>query len=336
MLRVSIAIPSRGPSDKLAACLESLGRQSQPPDEILVGLDGGDDDDAQGVADRAPRSIAKRLSVLAFERQGYIPIRGALFARAPGDLLISLNDDVIADAGLVEAHAKRHAASDESVVVCGRSRWKPVEAPTLFDRLVERSPLIFFDPELARDAGGVLSHRYCYGLNFSARAEAIREVGGCVGPAFGYGYDDTELAFRLERRLGARVVDGEDAIVVHDHRYTPDSVMRREYELGRSALAYANLNPDFARDLFRREITSEHELQYARAYLERERRDALRVERSFIELAAMPAETWGDPPRAWHLLAEHWLVLKRYLWRWGLCDAADEIAPRWQRLAGAD
>lgn len=330
-VRLSVLIPSRGRPDKLDACLASLARQDTPPTfEVLVGLDGGTRAERERLlAEHGPR-LGRALEVHAMPRSGYIPVRRSLFERARGEIGLSLNDDVVCDPRLLAEHDRLHRGSGpEPAVIAGRASWAAVTEPTLFDAVVQRSDLLFFDPARRR---GAPSYRECYGLNMSAPVRDIEAAGGVRGPAHGYGYDDIELAWRLVEHRGARIIDGADARVVHDHRHSPRDVMRREYLLGRAAWDYAGLNPAFSAELHGRSLRSSQEVSWARSLLRRQRRDAERVERTFLAHADRP---WTDDRDLLSVLAEHWLPLKRYLWAWGLLDAADGVEPRWSALSDA-
>lgn len=257
---------------------------------------------------------------------GLIALRHRMLNMAKGRVFLSINDDTYAEPGLLGEHLAAHAAGTRRLVA-GAARWKPVEQPTLFDDVVQRTGLVFFPPPEGRAPG----YRDCYGLNMSAPTALALEFGGFPDMRDAYGYDDTELAHRLQRRAGVEIVLAPGAAVVHDHRLTPADVLRREFLLGRSAWAYAGFNPEFARELFGRDVRSADELAYASRMVESERRDAARIERRFIELGEQPG---GAHPQ-WMLetLADSWLLLKRYLWRWGLIDAAEGRPDTWHLLA---
>jgi hypothetical protein len=119
----------------------------------------------------------------------------------------------------------------------------------------------------------------------------------------------------------------------HDHRLSPRGYLVREFLLGRSAWAYAKQNPDFGRDLFGRDITSPQELDYSRAYVQRERAAAGRLFESFLGLAGLPAGAVDGPyaDALVNLVYEQHLPLKRWMWRAGQLAVAegrpmDEIA----------
>lgn len=324
-------IPSHGRPEKLRVCLRGLCAQTTEPFEVIVGLDGGTDDDALALRSEFG-AACPGLRVLALPKQGYIPVRARLLAEANGDLLLSLNDDVRVASGLVGAHEAAHEKHGGVCLVTGPAPWVTPESPSLFDRVVGESDLIFFDPEPAIGDDGTAPYRYCVGLNFSCPVAAAREVGGFHDLPDTYGYDDIELAFRFRERFGAPVIFARDAVIVHDHRYSPESVMRREYELGRAAWMYRRVSPAFCADLFRRDIADESELAFSREYVSRMRGDAERIERSFLRLGSLPADAADG--RLMPVLAEHWIPLKRYLWRLGLLDEATGEATK-KKTAGA-
>jgi GT2 family glycosyltransferase len=323
MLDLSILIPTYKRPDQLLRCLESLADQSCAGSfEVIVGVDGGEG--AVALTD-VPGTLAGRVRIESFPKMGLISLRHRMLAMARGRIFLSLNDDVQARPGLIDAHLDAHSAGPKRVVA-GVAPWKPIESPNLFDRIIERTGIIFFPPPKDRAHG----YRDCYGLNMSAPVGLAREFGGFPDVRDAYGYDDTELAYRLQVAGGAEIVFRSDAAVIHDHRMTPRDVLKREYLLGRSAWTYAELNPGFARALFGRDIRTSEEVGHARWVLENDRRDAARAERHFIKLAEQPPD--AVPSSLLETLADSWLCLKRYLWRWGMVDSADGVPMRWSEL----
>ena len=292
--------------------------------EIIVGLDG----DA-GVTPQpaVPASLAGITRVIRMGRLGLVGVRREMHNHAQGELVLWLNDDSYAAQGLLETHLQMHEHRVPRVVA-GQAKWKPVQQPSLFDEIVQRTDLLFFQQDAA--VGPMqTNYRNCFGLNLSFPRELLDRAGGIPETPESYGYEDIELAYRLEH-AGAELWHAPDALVVHDHRYAPLDVHRREYLLGRAAWHFAGLNPSFAYDLFRREIRSETEISYIKEALVHERRDAIRVEQAFIALNEHPADAVAN--ELLPLLAQHWIVLKRYLWRQGVIDASIGVPPRWSLL----
>lgn len=329
---VSVLIPTFQRPAMIDRCLRHLDQRADScAFEVVVGVDGATGETPEPVV---PEGLRGRTRVVRFPRLGIIGVRRGLLELARGEIALWLNDDSLAQPGLIDGHAAMHRGAGTRVV-SGGVDWQPVERPTLFDRVVQSTGLVFFrqsdDGTQDGAVGGAyrVDYRNCFGLNMSFPVGFARGAGGIPEIGEVYGYDDIELAHRLAAS-GAEIWRAPGARVVHDHRLSSGDVHRREYLLGRTAWHYAGVNPSFAMDLFGRNIRGADELAYCAAFLARERRDAQRLEASFLGLADLDADDAGLAVLP--LLAEHWTLLKRYLWRWGLLDAARGIAARWSLL----
>lgn len=263
-------------------------------------------------------------------------------------------------------HQREQEAKGRPALIVGDSPWKFGDHDTLFDKLIRDTSMVFFynvmraaiapnvkpgsntSPERERRVGEQVrpghpdpslslrartdypdkdwGFRHAWLLNLSAPAALVREAGGFTIFPSTYGYEDDDLAFRLAQRFQTPVLFRPDAVAIHDHRLTPAAYLKREYTLGFSAWGFAQTAPDCARAMFHRDITSEDELSYSRAVLEREAGMAQRLEKSFSHLATLPSETISGEhsPTLLNLLYEHHLPLKRYHWRRGLVDASQK------------
>lgn len=352
-LRVSVIIPTHNRPDRLAALLRALASQTMPASdyEVLVGLDGPDD--ASEAAARAawPAARAPSLHVRAFSRRGQAAVRNALLPEARGTLLVFLNDDMRPAPDFLETHARayeeaaRHAApraespdSARRVIVVGASPWAVHHPDRLFDRLIRETSMVFFHDQMTEtDPWRDWGFRHAWLLNLSVPASLVREAGGFTVFPSTYGYEDDEFAYRAAERWGTPVLYRPRAIAHHDHRYEPRQYLEREFRLGYAALGFARTTPACARAMFRREITSDDEIAYSRAYVERERAGVARLLPAFESLASMPADAIAPSgsPHARELLTliyQQHLPLKRWMWRAGLLAASqaasiDEI--RW-------
>lgn len=324
-MRLSVLIPTFRRPEAINACLAHLALASCAHEfEIIVGLDGPASDTPDPVI---PASIADRVRVIRYPRLGLIGVRNSMLGECGGEIVLWLNDDAYASPGLLEIHLGMHQG-DAPRVIAGRAVWKPIERADLFDRLVQETDLIFFsqrdEPQPRR-----IDYRNCFGINMSFPRALAMEVGGLAQVEERYGYEDIELAWRLQQ-AGASIWYAPAAVVTHDHRFRPRDLHRREYLLGRAAFAFAMVNPGFTRALFGRDIIDPGELAYVEQALHRERRDAARIERSFLSLTEFVPESVD--PALLPLLTEHWVLLKRHLWRWGLLDASRGLRPAWSLL----
>jgi glycosyltransferase involved in cell wall biosynthesis len=118
---VSVVIPTHNRAGRIEETVAPL--LAQPETYELVVVVDGSEDDSLAVLERVARDDA-RLRPLAIENRGAMGARHAGALAATGDVLLMLDDDVIAAPGLVAGHAAHHAEA-ERLVVLG---YMPVES----------------------------------------------------------------------------------------------------------------------------------------------------------------------------------------------------------------
>ncbi len=316
---LSVLIPTRGRPARLAACVGALARQTLGAEryEVVVGVDGADPD-SLGAARQAWEGAGGRaggLRVVRCRRRGYIDVRHRLIPELRGEIYVSLNDDVEPVPGFLEAHAA--AQETRPAIVVGDSRFVAWEDPTLLDRLLDRTGLVFFYHSMDdRDPDRDWGFRHCFGLNFSAPRDLVLAAGGVPSMPRTYGYDDIELAFRLGSQAGGglRVLYLPKAAAPHRHRYRAPHLLRREQALGVAACRYARVHPEFTAALFGRDILAPEVVTSCRAEVQEQAALAARLRDSFLALDQAPAV---DDPGAIHRTYLTHLPLKRHCWRVG-------------------
>jgi glycosyltransferase involved in cell wall biosynthesis len=87
-MKLSVLVPTYNSSRTIRQTLESVLRQTVPPDEILV-LDDGSSDDTVSIL----RSYEPRVTVMQQENGGVASTRNRLCERASGDLIAFLDHD---------------------------------------------------------------------------------------------------------------------------------------------------------------------------------------------------------------------------------------------------
>ncbi|MCA9297964.1 MAG: glycosyltransferase family 2 protein [Phycisphaerales bacterium] len=316
-MNATVIIPTHARPERIGACLRHLRAQSHPV-EVLVGLDGEDPEAARACADAHPEA-----RVVTCPRVGYNGVRNLLLEEASGELLLSANDDVLPGPDWVRAHVDAHREAESRlggpVTIVGHSPFVRHDDESLFDRLVNETSMIFFWDAMIEDRWHDQGFRHCYGLNFSARRDLVRDVGAFTSFERLYGYDDIELAWRLHRAHGAPVLFRPEALAPHDHRYAPAEVLDREERLGVSAWAFASERPEFCLDLFGRDIRSDAELDYASEFVAREASEVARHREVFLALGRQAPEV---PEALLPALLQQHRMLKRWHWRTGLLRGA--------------
>jgi peptidoglycan/xylan/chitin deacetylase (PgdA/CDA1 family) len=197
-----VVITTRDRSGLLRECLESLDRQAAPSSafEVIVVDDGSTDGTSQMLA---TLETGYRLTVVEQAPAGSAAGRNAGAARASGRLVLFVDDDEIADPGLVAAHLEAHRRHGSRTVVIGAIARRVPDGADRYARLgvesalwhagqLERRPLTFWD---------------CVGGNCSLERSSFEAVGG-FAPDLPR-ENDTELAYRLHAAGHAFVFAGD-------------------------------------------------------------------------------------------------------------------------------
>jgi glycosyltransferase involved in cell wall biosynthesis len=212
MPTVSVVVPTYNRRDNLEAVVHPL-LDDPATTEVVVVVDGCNDgsiEHLEGIARLEPR-----LKPLFVDNGGAARARQTGVEAAVGDVVLIIDDDVIAAPGLVTGHA-RHHAERQGIVVVGymptrmSAREEPGEhASALYARAYERSCERYeHDPrEILRSLwGGNVSLRRRDCLRVPQENPRFRE----------YYHDDREWGLRC---LKAGLVGVFDRSLLAEHRY---------------------------------------------------------------------------------------------------------------------
>jgi glycosyltransferase involved in cell wall biosynthesis len=198
-VKYSVVIATKDRAALLDGALASLRAQENAPECELVVVDNGSSDGTPGIA-------RKHGAVYTFVRE---PNRGkarnAGIARASGDAIVFVDDDVVVPPHFLAAHANAHDADIFPLAVSGPI----VNVPD-----AEHRPV----PTAAN-----VSRAFFVTCNVSVRAASLRAVGGFDEDFDLYGWEDTELGARL-RAHGVRRAFAWDAYLWHIKPPTPESL----------------------------------------------------------------------------------------------------------------
>lgn len=256
---ISVVVPTYRRPDLLVRCLDALDGQDLPRErfEVVVVDDGSGDATAQVLRRPGVNGLVQPVNA------GPAAARNRGAGAATGQLLLFLDDDIVAAPDLLSTHLARHAAGDESLGVLGRVDWDPGLAVTPFMRWLDRSGLQFAYDTWLREGPVDPPYAAFYTANLSMHRSTFERSGG-FDERFPYAaFEDMELAYRLTG-AGFRLDYRPQARGWHTRAMDLPGFCRRMERVGESAELLRAAAPQFPlddADLRRRHVSRWHRLR---------------------------------------------------------------------------
>ena len=239
MLELSVVIPTYNRLDTLRHVVPSLLAQSIDTDryELLICDSNSNDGTAEYLAQARARN--PNVIHLPGAYTGRAMARNAGIAHAQGQVVLFNDSDIIADPNLLEAHLRHHRAQRDVAVV----GWE-VQVSSLDDYEYKRSR-----PDergsLHPASRKRLTWLYFLTGNASVRRDDLRSVGGFDETFTGYGHEDLELGYRLQK-AGVTILYEPRAINYHCQDVPHADQVEKMKLAGRSTVRFYRKHPDFA------------------------------------------------------------------------------------------
>ncbi|MGO9333193.1 MAG: glycosyltransferase [Acidimicrobiales bacterium] len=238
---VSVVIPTYKRVSRLASCVRAL-LADPATNEVVVAVDGSGD----GSYELATGLGAKDSRVVAFEQAhaGTHAARTAAVERAAGEVVLMVDDDVIAGEGLVTGHALRHRETDHLVVV----GYMPVvaadddSANRVFSRIYTHEYESHCD-EIEVDPRLVLLH--LWGGNVSLRRADYLSIGflRTGAEAWKHQHEDQYMGIRFHQ-AGLTAVFDRALYAQHRYRRGADAFLRDARTRGAAQWQLHSLFPE--------------------------------------------------------------------------------------------
>jgi GT2 family glycosyltransferase len=213
---LSIVIPTRARWDILRLTLGALDAQTVDGFEVVVVVDGADQESPP----------LRGVRVVQQEHAGPGVARNRGVAETERPLVMFIGDDMVPRPGFVEAHVARHAAAAAAeVAVLGRIVWHRDVPRDRLHRWLDWSGALFDYALLELQADEDAGWTRFYSSNVSMKRQLFEAAGG-FDPDFVFDYEDLDFGYRLGER-GIRLLYEPRAVVEHLHPYDWQAVERR-------------------------------------------------------------------------------------------------------------
>lgn len=245
-VQLSVVIPTYRRPELLRRCLDALVEQDLAAErfEVVVVDDGSGDATSEVLAGTDGNVTALTQPANA----GPAAARNRGIRAASGELVLFLDDDVVAAPDLLSTHLALHdAASDPTLGILGRVDWHPSIESTPFMRWLDRSGLQFAYDTWLREGPVDPPYAAFYTANLSVHRELLVAAGG-FDERFPYAaFEDMELAFRLTKR-GFRMDYRPQARAFHTRAMALPDFSARMAKVGESAELMRRAAPEFPLD----------------------------------------------------------------------------------------
>lgn len=236
---ISVVIPTYNRLDTLREVVPTLLAQDLPSEryELLICDSNSDDGTAEYLA--GVRETHPNVRHLPGPYNGRAMARNAGIAAAAGAIVLFNDSDILASPDLLSVHLRRHEERQNVAVVGWEVQVKDLaDYAYKRDRPQERGHL--HPPTRKR-----LTWLYFLTGNASVERAKLLEVGSFDESFTGYGHEDLELGYRLQK-AGVQIVYEPRAVNYHCQDVPLEDQKEKMKLAGRSTVRFYRKHPDFA------------------------------------------------------------------------------------------
>ena len=227
---LSVVIPTFRKPELLARTLASLADQELPADlpwELVIVDDGSDDGRTPAVIEAAATAL-RVVAAGGGHNEGRARARNRGWRAASGRWVLFLDDDIVLRPGALAAHLDAQREREGAYLGTVFTAPEIVDSP-LFAYLDSRG--------VAKCTGrGEVPARYLLTQNVSIPRAALERVAGFDEDFGAYGFEDMEIAFRLQDHAGVRFFALPEAVGEHVHHHTLAEYLQKKRICGEQTL----------------------------------------------------------------------------------------------------
>ncbi|MBN2058686.1 MAG: glycosyltransferase [Candidatus Saganbacteria bacterium] len=244
-MKISVVIGTYNQKDTLKTVLESFSKQLLPASEFeLVVADSSSSDGTEQMV----RSFNSpyQLNYLRLENKGKAYARNRGVAQAKTEIILLTDADMVAAPDLLSQHvAAQEKYGDAAIEGVTLNLTKELKA----EELCPESPYV--EPYIKQNLqpGQKLKWSYFLSGNLSLRKQTFLEAGGFDENFSSYGWEDIELGYRF-KKLDVPLIYAPEAINYHFHFVTSQDMLKRKYNMGKSAAYFYKKHPNFEIKMF--------------------------------------------------------------------------------------
>ena len=242
-MKISVVTPTHNKVEMLQRTLTSLDGQDLPwcEYEVIVVDDGSTDETSVFLPRYRPNHGWK--TVRQEQNRGRAAARNRGLALATGELIVFLDDDMDLVPDFLRAHREFHERRAHSAGI-GNVIMHPDVAVAPIDRYMSTRGAQKIQGR------GPLPWKYFSTNNASVLREDLLAIGGFDENFVYYGFEDLELAWRLEKERSVSFGYVPGARSLHIHAHSLDDVLAKKTLCGRSSLRYFfEKHPEVRREL---------------------------------------------------------------------------------------
>lgn len=238
---LSVIIPTFNRQKKLAISLNRLKNQTltQSSFEVIVVNDGSTDRTKDYL--NAEEKNWPQLKVYHQENSGQAKARSRAIKKAKGQIIVIIQDDIYIEPDYLETHVKFHKDHPEINYAClGLTLWdKDNEINPYMRWLTYNGPQFAYNKLIPNQEA---SFWFFYTSNISLKTELLRKHD--FNTSFkSYGWEDIELAFRLQQKENLKIIYKPSALAYHDHHMDESDLEKRMNGVGENARIFERLHP---------------------------------------------------------------------------------------------